>query len=164
MCKLFSVKHEGFWCYTCRKGTRRFKQLEFMVQTHLDQHPLLSMYTYYDQTLPCAPNNRRPDFTYILADRIIILEVDEDAHRYYARGCETARITELMEQAGTKPLLLLRFNPTKTRLPEMQSALLRMMDMPIDRLLHVEFIGYNEKAYDVIADIERLGQQMILAM
>ena len=126
-----------------------------MVKDYLDEDPNLQHYTYYDETLPCAPNRRRPDFTYILADRIVILEVDEDAHRYYNKECEVRRITELMEQTEGKPLVLLRFNPLKRLLGDMKSTLLRMFDQALSGLLQVEFIGYKEE-YDVISEMNRL--------
>ena len=58
----------------------------------------LGSYSYSDETLPCSPNHRRPDFTWVLEDRLVILEVDEDAHRFYNRECELLRVTELRVQ------------------------------------------------------------------
>lgn len=143
-CEQFSVKSKGFLCYTCRRGTKRMKQLEMMVKSNLDADEQLSKYTYYDQPMTCAPNIRRPDFAYILLDRIVILEVDEHAHRYYNRDCEIARVTELMEQAGAKPLTLIRFNPLKRLLGVMNDLLRRCFIRPLDgKLLEVEFIGYE---------------------
>ena len=156
LCNQFWVRYQGFHCYGCRKGTQRVKQLECMVKDYLDEDQNLQHYTYYDQTLPCAPNLRRPDFTYLLSDRIVILEVDEDAHRYYNQECETRRITELMEQVGGKPLILLRFNPLKSLLGEMKTTLKHMFFQPLTGLLYVEFLGY-EQDYDVIAEITRLA-------
>lgn len=60
-------------------------------------------------------NLRRPDFVFILVDRIVIVEVDEDAHRHYNKECEIARITELMEN-DPRPFVLIRFRP-KTETP-----------------------------------------------
>ena len=157
LCKQFSVRLAGFQCYGCRTGTQRVKQLECMVKDYLKEDPQLRHYSYYDQILPCSPNLRKPDFTYLLSDRVVILEVDEDAHRYYNRDCETRRITELMEQVGGKPLILLRFNPLKTLFGEMKTTIKRMFSQPLTGLLNVEFLGYKQD-YDVIAEINRLAR------
>ena len=131
-----------------------------MVKDILDKDEILSKYTYYDQTLPCAPNLKRPDFTYVLVDRIVILEVDEHAHRYYNRECEIARITALMEQAGGQPLLLLRFNPLQRCIGEMKHCLVEMMlQTNLEKMLYVEFVGYNGLEYDVVKEMEALSCQ-----
>ena len=108
--------------------------------------------------LPCSPNRRRPDFVWILTDRIIILEVDEDAHRHYNRECEIARVTELMEQGRGFPLVLIRFNPKERLLPDLYQLLLRCFEMCVTGLLEVHFMGYSRE-YDVVAQIERVASK-----
>ncbi len=127
-----------------------------MVKAFLDGNPVLRLYTYHDTTMPCSPNRRRPDFVWVLHDRIIIVEVDEHAHRHYNRECEIARVTELMEQCGALPLFLIRFNPKETLFPELHKVLLNCFTCPVPGLLDVHFLGYKQE-YDVVKEIEMLA-------
>lgn len=159
-CALWSVRADGMLCHTCRTGTERYKQLEIMVKEYLDQHPRLHMYSYYDQTLPCASNRRKPDFVWLIDDRVVILEVDENAHRYYEKSCEIARITELHEQGQGKPLFLVRFNPKKRLLSDMASKVEECLDRRVVNLLTVEFVGYPQKReYDAVEEITQEGRK-----
>ena len=160
-CHITRVAQKGFMCFGCRTGTDRIKQLEEMVKDYLDAHEFFKMWTYRDSVLPCAPqgNRRRPDFVWILDTHLIVLEVDEYAHRDYERDCEASRVTELMEQAGGKPVFLIRFNPQKRLLEEMRRcfATYRTCVVTVDTpLLTVSFIGYRRE-YDVVEEIERVG-------
>lgn len=161
-CSLFSVKRNGMFCYTCRIGTGRMKQLEMMVKNYLDSHPeSLGLYSYYDSTLPCSPNRRRPDFVWVFENMIIIVEVDEHAHRFYERNCEISRVTELMEQAQGKPVFLIRFNPKKNLLETMHAKFNEYRAHRVTSetpMLTVAFIGYKEE-YDVAKEIERVAQE-----
>jgi hypothetical protein len=156
-CSLYSVQKTGLDCYSCRVGLGRIKQFELMVKAYLDSHPeFLGLYSYYDATLPCSPNRRRPDFVWLLLDRIVILEVDEYGHRYYNRDCEIARITELMEQGNALPLILIRFNPKEHLLSDLHALLQTVFVSPICGLLEVHFVGYKQE-YDVVKEIEKLA-------
>jgi hypothetical protein len=132
-----------------------------MVKDFLDwQTDVVGGYTYYDTSLPCSPNQRRPDFVWVLQDRLVILEVDEHSHRHYNFECEVARITELMEQAGALPIFLVRFNPQEKYLPNLVKLLQDCFNAPITNLLHAVFLGYKAE-YDVVAEIERIASQRI---
>ena len=131
-----------------------------MVKDVLDAHPRLQGYSYHDKVIPCGLSRKRPDFVYVLEDRLVILEVDEDAHRHYNRDCEIVRVNELVTDARGTPLVLLRFNPIQRLLGDMCSTLLRLFDHEFQGLLHVEFLGYKEEQeYDVVAEMDRLANE-----
>jgi hypothetical protein len=128
-----------------------------MVKTFLDQHPRLQHYSYYDQTLPCAPNKRRPDFAWLLEDRLVVLEVDEHAHSLYNKECEVSRITEVHEQGQGRKLLVVRFNPQKRLLDKMASVVEDFITKSLgDDMLQVVFVGYKRE-YDVLQEIEQVA-------
>ena len=106
-CKEKSVMKKGLYCWGCRKGHARQKAYEEMVEHFLNQDEHLKGFSYRDQSLPCAPNRRRPDFTYILPNHIVIVEVDEDSHHYCVRGYEITRILELHEQGRGLPIIII---------------------------------------------------------
>lgn len=135
------------------------KQLELMVKVFLDAHSdSLGLYSYYDAILPCSPNRRRPDFVWLLPDRFVVLEVDEDAHRDYNRECEVARVTEVMEQGRALPLVLIRFNPKERLFPDLYQLLKRCFTTQVTGLLEVHFLGYKRE-YDVVAQIEMFASK-----
>jgi hypothetical protein len=161
VCTLVSVRREGLLCYSCRVGTERMKQLEMMVKIHLESDTRTANFSYRDQTLPCSPNRRRPDFVYVLEDRIVTVECDENCHRHYNRECEIARITELMEQCHATPLILIRFNPTQRALPQLTNEVINAFTSDLEQhLFHCKFIAYPAAAeYDPVEEIAKLGQK-----
>ena len=157
VCDLFSVQRKEGHCWTCRKGTERWHQFEYMVSEHLKKDNLLCNWSYRDSTMPCSTNRRRGDFTWILPDRVIILEVDEDCHRYYERDCEIKRVLELHEQCRGLPLLMLRFNPIMNLLDTMVNHLHDMRTGFLPEILQVDFLGYPDHLeYDVANEVERM--------
>jgi hypothetical protein len=160
-CQQVGVQRKGFLCYGCRVGTDRIKQLEAMVKTHLESDPSTAHFSYHDQALPCAPNRRRPDFTYILPDRVVVTECDEDCHRHYNRECEIARITELMEQCGALPLILIRFNPKQRCLPQLTREIISAFTRDLESsMFQCKFVAYTVAAeYDPVEEITKLGRK-----
>jgi hypothetical protein len=58
----------------------------------------------------------RPDLAWVLDDRIIIIEIDENGgHPNYEATCEMARMSRIVEtlqiEHGFVPVIFLRFNP-----------------------------------------------------
>ncbi len=158
-CQQFSVQQEGFLCWTCRTGTSRLKQYEHLVETYLRGFPDTACYSYRDEPLPCAPTRRRGDFVYLLEDRLVIVEVDEQAHRYYSLECECTRVMELHEQGQGRALFLMRFNPRKWLLPSLRQWLLQAFTSPLpETLLRVDFLGYNSE-YDVVAEVMQIANR-----
>ncbi len=130
-----------------------------MVNEYLSSFEDTAYYSYQDQALPCAPTQRRGDRVYLLQDRLVIVEVDEDAHRYYNRDCECIRVLELHEQGQGRGVFLLRFNPLKRLLPDLRRWLLEAFVAPLpDTLLQVDFLGYKAE-YDVVAEVVRIAAE-----
>ncbi len=158
-CSQFSVARQGFLCWTCRKGTERVKQYEHLVEVYLKSYEDTANYSYLDEALPCAPTRRRGDFVYLLLDRLVIVEVDEQAHRFYSRDCECIRVLELHEQGQGRALFLIRFNPLKHLLPSLRQLLLEAFVAPLpETLLRVDFLGYKRE-YDVVAEVTRIAAE-----
>ena len=157
LCKLVSVPRLGFLCWTCRVGAERLKQFEHAVEVFLQRREDLRVYTYRDQTLPCAPTRRRPDFTYTLYGRIVVLEVDEHCRRYCQQDCECIRVLELREQGQGKALFLIRFNPLQRLLGQLADTLRSCFTAPLpETLLHIRFLGYNSE-YSVV-EVTRIAR------
>lgn len=88
----------------------------------------------------------------------MILEVDEDAHRFYNRDCECVRILELSEQAGGLPIIVIRFNPQKKLMNTLKQTLEKIFENRTEGMIEVIFIGYKNE-YDVNEEIERIRHE-----
>ncbi|KAI9333091.1 hypothetical protein BDR26DRAFT_615693 [Obelidium mucronatum] len=74
-----------------------------------------------------------PDILLVLLDRVLIVEVDENRHRFYEQSCELARYDTL--QFGSTTLLpsrIVRFNPHDT--PNVQLDLTAKLRILIQRI------------------------------
>ena len=117
----------------------------------------------HDSALPCASKGckKRPDFVFYTNDWVIVLECDEDHHRYYDLSCEVSRIGVLKDQLKL-PMLLIRFNPDNADYDTLERALRENLEgecIAANQFgIHVMYIGYpkhrvqelNDHAEDVL--------------
>jgi len=66
-----------------------------------------------DKAIQDGCSKRRPDILCDLGYQVIIVEVDENTHESYDCSCENKRIVQLSQDAGYRPLVIIRFNPDK---------------------------------------------------
>jgi hypothetical protein len=64
----------------------------------------------YDKQISCQGcHRRRPDVFIDLYNYCVMIEIDEHQHKNYL--CEEKRMMEIFESLGSRPLVVLRFNP-----------------------------------------------------
>jgi len=114
-CEQFSQKDKYCWrCYYFHnpsKKPKRLKVKEEEVLNYLKQEfKDIEMIT--DKALIgdglCLKN--RPDVLIHLNKHSIIIEIDEEQHKYYNLICDEARINNIQE-ALDRPIIIIRFNP-----------------------------------------------------
>lgn len=110
-------------CYECRERI----PLKVWERKVVDELKRLGIeYSYYDSSAPCAQAKGvrafRPDFTFVLDDYVVILEVDENEHRNYELSCEVGRVGDIKD-AIELPLLLIRLNPSEGRIKMLQETM-----------------------------------------
>jgi len=114
-CEQFSIKDN--YCMRCyyfhnpSKKPKRLKVKEEEVVNYLKQEfKDIEMIT--DKALTgdglCLKN--RPDILINLNNHSIIVEIDEDQHKWYNPVCDEARINNIQE-ALNRPIIIIRFNP-----------------------------------------------------
>lgn len=61
----------------------------------------------------CSVATRRPDLAWVAQDYVVSVEIDEDSHSARSPSCELkkAQDTRFGAEMGSKPLLLIRYNP-----------------------------------------------------
>lgn len=115
-CTIFIVRRKGHSCWSCRKGPEQLRRRETSVKAALDDCEALPRYDAYNRALPGRPREftpERPDFVWHQTEgrgTALIVEVDEQAHRYYPHECENARLTRLAATLGCA-LTVVRYNP-----------------------------------------------------
>ena len=65
----------------------------------------------YDKRIKCGCSGRMPDWFIDCFKYSIIIELDEDQHKY--ESCDEKRMMELFQDLGNRPLVLIRINPDK---------------------------------------------------
>lgn len=56
-------------------------------------------------------SGRRPDVFFDLHTNVLFIEIDENQHGAYDTTCENKRIMQLFLDVGSRPVVLMRFNP-----------------------------------------------------
>lgn len=165
-CRLFAVAKRSDLCWTCRMGTDKAKRIETEVDEVLAADKVLGNYTTRDKAIPCRSAGMapfRPDFTWVLPDRVLVLEVDEHAHRLYEPSCEIARLHQLHEAVVPLALAVLRYNPHADGHRESKHMAMRLhlRDMLHEALpadgLDIQYLGY---AADRIEDLKAAAEGM----
>ena len=65
----------------------------------------------YDKQIKCGCSKRRPDWFIDCYKYSIIIELDEDQHKY--TSCDEKRMMELFQDLGNRQLVVIRINPDK---------------------------------------------------
>jgi hypothetical protein len=99
----------------------------------------------------------RPDVLYDRKSHALVVEVDEDQHRHYDRGCEQTRMHNIVLSLGY-PVIFLRYNPDALardhgKRADREAALVERVrhwlvaECPADPLT-VEYLFYDPVAAD----------------
>jgi hypothetical protein len=108
-CGLTDFIKTGNVCNDCSVfGVIRKKQ-ENIVKQLLDDNKI--QYNTYDKIIKDGCSAKRPDFTFDLGDRIIVLEVDENQHKSYLCECEQKRMIQIHQDYGGLDVCFIRYNP-----------------------------------------------------
>lgn len=113
-CKLwYGMRKEFTLCMYCRPD-KRIKTRENKIVDYLKS---LEYYQEFVHDKMSADNyaicgKYRPDILYNCGTHHVIIEVDEDQHKYYENNCELKRTYAIQEGLGL-PCWFIRFNPDK---------------------------------------------------
>lgn len=102
----------GDCCHWFGKRPRLAKQRE--VVQFLDVQMKDSPYTSVDKNtidIRDCGGKERPDVLWLLADRAVILEVDEDQHNSRSCDCEQTRMVNITQALGFERTIWIRYNP-----------------------------------------------------
>lgn len=60
-------------------------------------------------------SQKRPDVFFDLPTHCVIAEVDVEQHLKYEEICECARLNEIVNGIGGRPVIIIRYNPDKIK-------------------------------------------------
>lgn len=114
--RVSNTLYKGY-CYRCYCYTypnepisRNFKTKENAVKEFIENNFHYLTWTY-DSRIIDGCSLRRPDFICDLGFHVLIVEVDENQHRYYEEICENKRLMQISQDIYHRNLVLIKFNP-----------------------------------------------------
>lgn len=121
ICKLFQVisspyKPYCFICYCFLHPEAEISQKRFFKQNTIKEN-IMTKYPnekiIFDKIINNGCSKRRPDFFIDKFTHSIIIECDENQHKYENEICENKRMMEIFQDLGNRPIIFIRFNPDK---------------------------------------------------
>jgi hypothetical protein len=102
---------------------RGYLQKQKRVKKLLEEHKIY-IYSYDKQIENGICNKRRPDLVIDCGTHFIVIEVDENQHRYHNNECEKIRMLEILQSFGI-PVIFIRYNPDKYIMDKFEKELKR---------------------------------------
>jgi len=117
VCNLTSAWIEKKYCRACfvflnpdHKSNKNFLFKQKEVVKELEEEFKIDR---VDRRVDGGCSRRRPDIVIDQLSHVVIVEIDEDQHKYYNDECEKQRINDLYQDFGFRPIVMIRFNPDK---------------------------------------------------
>lgn len=108
-------KYKGY-CLRCfihlfpnEKISKNYNIKEIQMVNFIKQHFKQEICIFDKRVGGCS--KRRPDCYIDKFTHVIIIECDENQHKYYEDICENKRMMELFQDFGNRPIIYIRFNP-----------------------------------------------------
>lgn len=109
-------KYEGYclFCYVHlfpeKEIVRNYKTKEIDVVDKIkNKYPNLTWIE--DKIIKDGCSKKRPDLMCDFGTHVLIVEIDENAHKKYDCSCDNKRIMELSQDVGHRSIVFVRFNP-----------------------------------------------------
>ena len=99
-----------YYYYPNDEIPRRYKKKQHYFNEKLIEEFGVNFFQY-DKKIKCGCSGRMPDWFIDCFKYSIIIELDEDQHKY--ESCDEKRMMELFQDLGNRPLVLIRINPDK---------------------------------------------------
>ena len=133
---------------------KKIKSKEIKVKNMLDNRNI--EYHSHDRSINIECSKKRPDFILFRRHNVIIIEVDENQHKYYNCECEQKRMVEIYNACDSRPVIFIRFNPDKYndnngnlitsysgREDKLEEIINNVCDKDFDEGLYVYYMYFN---------------------
>ena len=96
--------------YVCKDCQKIQNKKEWAIVRHL-RKTIDTQFEYNSSKMLQGCSKKRPDIFFELLTHCLIVEIDEHQHNSYGDSCECARINEIVNGIGGKPVIIIRYNP-----------------------------------------------------
>jgi hypothetical protein len=109
-------KYKGYCCrcfcylFPNEPVARLYKNKERLVGEYIKEQ-FKDMTLTFDKQLENSCIKSRPDIFIDMGFQYIIIEVDENQHKYYEEICENKRLMEIFQALEYRKMVVIRFNP-----------------------------------------------------
>ena len=112
LCKYCDIQEEAtFVCKDCKKiQNKKEWAIVRLLRKEID-----TQFEYNSSKMLQGCSKKRPDIYFDLLSHCLIVEIDENQHNAYEDSCECARINEIVNGIGGKPVIIIRYNPDTIR-------------------------------------------------
>lgn len=159
----------AFMCRRCyKKATGFTSRIEHQISDYVDKNFGTEYLTSSDKSLKSLNGCQlyRPDKMYVSDDLVLIIEVDEHAHKYNNGdySCDEKRILDIYHEPGIigKRMVAIRINPDKycagnatkmVRMESLVSLMKKVVKEPSQDMIHIYYMYYD-------ADSPRLSKNI----
>ena len=167
-CKMSTVKRIGDKCKACNKGkTKRENYFEKYLREQADAGtiPLYTSWNCIDKErdVDQCSNAYRPDFTFVLAEKglVVVVEFDEHQHHSYETSCELNRMLVINHSYMTSRaacIRWIRYNPDlfnvnerrmNVRAKERKAYFIKQLQLALSNVdyshkIEIEYLFYNK--------------------
>jgi hypothetical protein len=108
LCKYCDIMNDS--TYVCKDCKKIQNKKEWAIVRHL-RKVIDTNFEYNSSKMLQGCSKKRPDIYFELPTHCLIVEIDENQHNTYEDTCECARINEIVNGIGGKPVIIIRYNP-----------------------------------------------------
>lgn len=112
LCRYCDILEET--AHVCNRCKKVQNKKEWAVVRYL-RTAIDTKFEYNSSKMLQGCSKKRPDVYFELAKHCVIVEIDENQHNTYQDSCECARINEIVNGIGGKPVIIIRYNPDVVR-------------------------------------------------
>ena len=108
LCKYCDIEQNSkYICNSCKQISSK---KEWAVVRYL-RKTIDTKFQYNSSKMLQGCSKKRPDVYFDLLTHCVIVEIDEYQHNTYEDSCECARINEIVNGIGGRPVIIIRYNP-----------------------------------------------------
>ena len=112
LCRYCDIKEQA--THVCKDCRRISCKKEWGIVRFL-RKAIDTTFEYNSSRMLQGCSKKRPDVYFDLPTHCVIVEIDEHQHAVYSDSCECARLNEIVNGIGGRPVVVIRFNPDTTR-------------------------------------------------
>jgi hypothetical protein len=108
LCRYCDIKEEA--THICKDCKKIQNKKEWAIVRYL-RKVIDTKFEWNSSKMLQGCSKKRPDIYFELNTHCVIVEIDEHQHNSYEDSCECARINEIVNGIGGKPVIIIRYNP-----------------------------------------------------